>query len=154
MTLPPASGSLKSETWDTRLKVWRLQLYFRQSVLAGLKTRSREKAQYLPIGVVRARLSIFRESGTGAIDAGCGLPYIHCTMQAKDFDQLLKEYRQAIDAWVAAIQAEEALANDDHSMVEMEKWDAAGFTEHDAEAVAKKARDQYKSALRKKNYGF
>jgi hypothetical protein len=39
-------------------------------------------------------------------------------------------------------------------MVEMEKWDAAGFTEHDAEAVAKKARDQYKNALRKKNYGF
>ena len=106
------------------------------------------------IGVARTRLSIFRESVTGAIDGGCGLPYIHCTMQAKDFDQLLKEYRQAIDAWVAAIQAEEALANDDHSMVEMEKWDAAGFTEHDAEAVAKKARDQYKNALRKKNYGF
>jgi hypothetical protein len=39
-------------------------------------------------------------------------------------------------------------------MVEMEKWDAAGFTVHDAEATAKKARDQYKNALRKKNYGF
>ena len=48
-------------------------------------------------------------------------------MQAKNFDQLLKEYRQAIDAWVAAIRAEEALANDDHSMVEMEKWDTAWF---------------------------
>ncbi len=127
---------------------------FRQSVLAGLKTRSRGKAQYVPIGVARTRLSIFRESVTGAIDGGCGLPYIHCTMQAKSFDQLLQEYRQAIDAWVAAIRAEEALANDDHSMVEMEKWDAAGFTEHDAEAAAKKARDQYKNALRKKNYGF
>jgi hypothetical protein len=55
---------------------------------------------------------------------------------------------------VTAIEAEEALANDDHSMVEMEKWDAAGFTVHDAEATAKKARDRYKSALRKKNYGF
>jgi predicted DNA-binding protein (UPF0278 family) len=76
------------------------------------------------------------------------------TMHAKNFDQLLNDYRQAIDAWVAAIRAEEALANDDHSMVEMEKWDAAGFTEHDAEAIAKKARDQYKNALRKKNYGF
>ena len=39
-------------------------------------------------------------------------------------------------------------------MVEMEKWDAAGFTEHDAEAAAKRARDQYKNALRKKNYGL
>ena len=28
------------------------------------------------------------------------------------------------------------------------------FTAHDAEAVAKKARDRYKNALRKKNYGF
>jgi hypothetical protein len=75
-------------------------------------------------------------------------------MQDINFDQLLSEYRQAIDKWVAAIEAEEALANDDHSMVEMEKWDAAGFVVQDAEAVAKKARDQYKSALRKKNYGF
>jgi hypothetical protein len=75
-------------------------------------------------------------------------------MEDKDFDQLLTHYKNALDAWVAAIRAEEALANDDHSMVEMEKWDAAGFVIHDAEATAKKARDQYKNALRKKNYGF
>ena len=82
------------------------------------------------------------------------MPYIHCNMQDIDFDKLLSDYRRTVDSWVAAIEAEEALANDDHSMVEMEKWDAAGFTAHDAEAAAKKARDRYKSALRKKNYGF
>jgi hypothetical protein len=82
------------------------------------------------------------------------VPYIHCNMQDIDFDKLLSDYRQAIDSWVSAIEAEVALANDDHSMVEMEKWDTAGFTVHDAEAAAKKARDRYKSALRKKNYGF
>jgi hypothetical protein len=75
-------------------------------------------------------------------------------MEDKDFDQLLSNYKQATDAWVAAIRIEEALANDDHSMIEMEKWDAAGFSIHDTEAAAKKARDQYKNALRKKNYGF
>ena len=75
-------------------------------------------------------------------------------MNDTNFDQLLSDYRRAIDNWVNALRAEEALANDDHSMVEMEKWDAAGFTAHDAEAVAKKARDRYKNALRKKNYGF
>ncbi len=75
-------------------------------------------------------------------------------MQDIDFDKLLTDYRRTIDSWVAAIEAEEALANDDHSMVEMEKWDAASFTVQDAEAAAKKARDRYKSALRKKNYGF
>lgn len=70
------------------------------------------------------------------------------------FDKLLQEYKTAVDAWVAAIKTEESLANDDHSMVEMEKWDAAALAVGDAEAVAKKAREQYKSALRLKNYGF
>jgi hypothetical protein len=75
-------------------------------------------------------------------------------MEDNDFDKLLSEYKQTVDSWVAAIEAEEALATDDHSMIEMEKWDAAGFMIHDTEAAAKKARDRYKNALRKKNYGF
>jgi hypothetical protein len=75
-------------------------------------------------------------------------------MDTLDFDQLLHTYKEAINVWVDAIQSEAALANDDHSMVEMEAWDAAGLHVHDAELTAKKARDQYKNALRKKNYGF
>ena len=59
-------------------------------------------------------------------------------------------YRQSF----AAIRAEEALANEDHSMVAMEHWDTAGLHVHDTELAAKKARDHYKNALRKKNYGF
>ena len=47
-----------------------------------------------------------------------------------------------------------ALAKGDHSMTQMEAWDDAGFKLHDAELAAKKARDAYKNALRKKNYGF
>jgi hypothetical protein len=76
------------------------------------------------------------------------------SMQDIDFDKLLTEYRGAVDTWVAAIEAEEALANDDHSMVEMEKWDAAALAAQDAENKAKKAREHYKNALRRKNYGF
>jgi hypothetical protein len=75
-------------------------------------------------------------------------------MENLDFDQLLRTYKQAIDAWVTAIHAEEALATDDHSMVAMERWDTAGLNVHDAELTAKKARDLYKNALRKRNYGF
>ena len=71
-----------------------------------------------------------------------------------DFDHLLKTYKAAVDRWVDAIRAEEALATADHSMVAMEHWDDAGFALHDAELEAKKARDTYKNALRKKNYGF
>ncbi len=75
-------------------------------------------------------------------------------MDNLDFDQLLSSYKQAVDRWVDAIRAEESLATQDHSMVQMEKWDDAGFKLHDAELTAKKARDAYKNALRKKNYGF
>jgi hypothetical protein len=75
-------------------------------------------------------------------------------MDNLDFDQLLSNYKSAVDRWVDAIHAEEALATDDHSMVAMEHWDDAGFKLHDAELTAKKARDAYKNALRKKNYGF
>ena len=75
-------------------------------------------------------------------------------MDELNFDSLLKQYKAAIDRWIEAIRDEENLATPDHSMVAMEKWDHAGFTLHDAESAAKKARDQYKNALRKKNYGF
>ena len=75
-------------------------------------------------------------------------------MSDTDFDLLLKNYKHAVDAWVDAIRAEESLATADHSMVAMENWDAAGFVVHDTELAAKKARDLYKNALRKKNYGF
>ena len=75
-------------------------------------------------------------------------------MKNVDFDRLLSDYKAAVDRWVEAIRAEEALANSDHSMQQMERWDDAGLLVHDAELTAKKARDRYKNALRKKNYGF
>jgi hypothetical protein len=75
-------------------------------------------------------------------------------MDTPDFDQLLKTYRDAVDHWVEAIHGEESLATADHSMVQMELWDDAGFKLHDAELAAKKACDAYKNALRRKNYGF
>ena len=75
-------------------------------------------------------------------------------MDSPNFDQLLRTYRDAVDHWVDAIRSEESLATEDHSMVQMEVWDDAGFALHDAELTAKKARDAYKNALRKKNYGF
>jgi hypothetical protein len=75
-------------------------------------------------------------------------------METIDFDKLLKDYKGAVDGWVEAIRREESLATQDHSMVQMEAWDDAGFQLHDTELAAKKARDAYKNALRKKNYGF
>ena len=65
-------------------------------------------------------------------------------MNTTDLDQLQAKYKQAVDGWVDAIETEAGLATPDHSMVEMERWDAAGLKLHDAELTAKKARDEYK----------
>ena len=72
-------------------------------------------------------------------------------METPEFDQLLSSYKQAVDHWVDAIRAEEALANADHSMVEMELWgQTPRYKLQDAESTGEKARDEYKNALRKK----
>jgi len=75
-------------------------------------------------------------------------------MSKEDMDQLRLAYKAAVDLWVSAIRAEENLATSDHSMVAMEKWDDAHFTEHDAHSKATEAREAYKDALRKLNYGI
>ncbi len=75
-------------------------------------------------------------------------------MDTVNFDQLLAEYKSATNAWVDAIRAEESLANADHSMVEMEKLDAAAQRVREAGLDAKDAGAAYHDALREKNYGF
>ena len=75
-------------------------------------------------------------------------------MEKADLDQLRVTYKTAVDRWVETIRAEEALATPDHSMVAMERWDAAHFTQHDAHTKATEAREAYKDGLRNVNYGI
>jgi len=75
-------------------------------------------------------------------------------MSKADLDQLRLAYKEAVDQWVEAIRAEEALATPDHSMIAMEHWDSAHFREHDAHRKVSEARDAYKDALRGVNYGI
>ncbi|HUD63756.1 MAG TPA: hypothetical protein VMQ17_04240 [Candidatus Sulfotelmatobacter sp.] len=75
-------------------------------------------------------------------------------MSKEGLDQLRLDYKKAVDEWVNTIRAEEALATPDHSMIAMEKWDAAHFTQHDAHTKATEAREAYKDTLRGVNYGF
>lgn len=75
-------------------------------------------------------------------------------MTKPDLDALQKTYKQAVDQWVAAIRAEEALATPDHSETAMERWDSADFTVQDTQKQAKHARDEYKEGLRKLHYGI
>jgi hypothetical protein len=75
-------------------------------------------------------------------------------MDNSKLDELRQAYKRAVDEWVNAIRAEEALATPDHSEVAMEHWDTATFAEQDAQERAKQARDLYKDGLRQVNYGF
>jgi hypothetical protein len=75
-------------------------------------------------------------------------------MSKEDLDRLRLDYKKAVDEWVDAIRAEEALATPDHSMTAMERWDTGDFKEHDAHEKATLAREAYKNALRSVNYGI
>ena len=75
-------------------------------------------------------------------------------MSTDDLNQLQQSYKVAVERWVAAIRAEEALANHDHSEVAMENWDHADFAVQDAGKQAREAREQYKEGLRKLHFGI
>jgi hypothetical protein len=75
-------------------------------------------------------------------------------MSDTNLDELRLSYKSAVDEWVEAIRAEEALATPDHSMIAMEEWDATHFKEHDAHTRVTETRDAYKDALRTVNYGI
>ncbi len=82
-------------------------------------------------------------------------PALVCeVMSSTELDELRMAYKAAVDNWVNAIRAEEALATPDHSMVAWERWDDAHFAEQDASAKATETREAYKDALRGVNYGI
>jgi hypothetical protein len=88
------------------------------------------------------------------IDRAVAEHYYPLTMSNAELDQARLAYKKAVDEWVDAIRAEEALATPDHSMIAMEKWDEAHFKEHDAHAKVTDAREAYKDGLRTANYGI
>jgi hypothetical protein len=75
-------------------------------------------------------------------------------MTKAEVSELRLVYKKAVEDWVLAIRAEEALATTDHSMTAMEIWDQAHFKEDDARTRASEARDAYKDSLRDVNYGI
>ena len=75
-------------------------------------------------------------------------------MSKENLDQLQATYKQAVDQYVAAIRAEEALATPTQSETAREQWDKADFAVQDAGKQAREARDAYKEGLRKLHYGI
>jgi hypothetical protein len=73
----------------------------------------------------------------------------------QELDQLQADYRVAVDAWVAGIRDEEALAsNADHSVLELDKWEAAHFREHKLHKEVDYRKRLYEDAVRREFFGF
>jgi hypothetical protein len=73
----------------------------------------------------------------------------------QELDQLQADYKKAVDAWVAAIRDEEALASaSEHSVAELDQWEAAGFRSHKLNTEADYRKRLYEDALRREFYGF
>ncbi len=72
----------------------------------------------------------------------------------QDLDQLQAAYKAAVDAWVAAIREEEALASGNHNVAELDKWEAAHFREHKLHKEVDYRKRLYEDALRQEFYGF
>jgi hypothetical protein len=72
----------------------------------------------------------------------------------QELDALQLAYKQAVDVWVKAIRAEEALASVAHNIAEIDKWEAAGFHEEDLRNEVKAAKADYEDALRRVNFDF
>jgi hypothetical protein len=77
-------------------------------------------------------------------------------VEAENVDLDLKQtaYKAAVEDWIAAIREEEALASEDHSVAEIDQWEAAGFREEELRDKAKAAKKEYEDALRLKFFSF
>ncbi len=65
-------------------------------------------------------------------------------------DQLQSLYKAAVEQWVTVIRAEEALASGNHSVAEVDTWEAAHFKEEEARDKVIAAKKDYEDALRHK----
>ena len=71
-----------------------------------------------------------------------------------DLDQLQAAYKAAVEKWIKAIREEEALASVNHSVAEVDEWEAAHFREDELRNAVKEAKTQYEDALRRKFFDF
>ncbi len=76
------------------------------------------------------------------------------TDQTEELDRLQAAYKAAVDRWVRAIREEEALAMVNHSVAEVDQWEAAHFREDELRDAVKAAKKEYEDALRREFFDF
>jgi len=75
-------------------------------------------------------------------------------ISSEELDQKQRNYKTAVDVWVAAIRYEEALASVNHTVSEVDQWEHAATREEEARKKAKAAKLAYEDALRQEFYKF
>ena len=71
-----------------------------------------------------------------------------------DLDQMQASYKAAVEEWITAIKQEEALASVNHTVADLDEWEAASFKEDGLRTKVKAAIKRYEDALREKIFGF
>ena len=71
-----------------------------------------------------------------------------------ELDRMQAAYKAAVEEWIKAIRDEEALASVNHSVAEVDEWEAAHFREDELRNAVKTAKKQYEDALRRKFFDF
>jgi hypothetical protein len=78
----------------------------------------------------------------------------NATVDVSELDRLQSAYQTAVEKWIAAIRAEEALASVNHTVAEIDRWEAAHFREDELRSAVLDAKKQYEDALRLKFFKF
>jgi len=71
-----------------------------------------------------------------------------------ELDRMQQNYKAAVDAWVSAIRAEEALASVNHNVAQVDQWEKAAFAQQALAEKAKEAKKKYEDALREEFFNF
>jgi hypothetical protein len=75
-------------------------------------------------------------------------------MENAELSTMQQEYKTAIEEWIAAIRAEEALASVEPTLAQVDRWEEAHFAEEAARNKAKQAKADYEAAIRKTFFNF
>ena len=71
-----------------------------------------------------------------------------------ELDKLQAAYKDTVEAWIAAIRKEEALASVNHDLADVDRWEQAHLQEDELRNKVIAAKDEYEDALRAKFFGF
>ncbi len=74
--------------------------------------------------------------------------------ELSELDELQAAYQAAVAEWIAAIREEAALASVNHSVAEIDDWEAAHFREDDLRNKVLAAKKRYEDALRREFFDF